>query len=110
MSLEYSIAVTFMSNLLGKHHDNLSYSPGSEGHFALTPKDFSSSISFDSSGYSIVNSPPKPRNKHEKPNVSPELLHLVDSAIMGKPEGMDKLKNIASGVEIFESGEEMDSD
>ncbi|XP_028247923.1 BEACH domain-containing protein C2-like [Glycine soja] len=97
------------SPVADKHHDNLSYSPGSEGHFALTPKDFSSSISFDSSGYSIVNSPPKPRNKHEKPNVSPELLHLVDSAIMGKPEGMDKLKNIASGVEIFESGEEMDS-
>ncbi|KAH1155653.1 hypothetical protein GLYMA_18G223300v4 [Glycine max] len=91
------------------HHDNLSYSPGSEGHFGHTPKHFSSSISFGSSGYSTVNSPPKPRNKHEKPNVSPELLHLVDSAIMGKPEGMDKLKNIASGVEIFESGEEMDS-
>ncbi|WVZ05689.1 hypothetical protein V8G54_019035 [Vigna mungo] len=28
---------------------------------------------------------------------------------MGKPEGMDKLKNIASGVEIFDGGEEMDS-
>ncbi|TKY65579.1 Neurobeachin protein 2 [Spatholobus suberectus] len=91
------------------HHDNLSYSPGSEGHFGHTSKHFSSSISFDSSGYSTVNSPPKPRQKHAKPNVSPELLHLVDSAIMGKPEGMDKLKNIASGVEIFESGEEMDS-
>ncbi|XP_027353371.1 BEACH domain-containing protein C2 [Abrus precatorius] len=91
------------------HHDNLSYSPGSEGHFDHTFKQFSSSISFDSSGYSTVNSPPKPRQKHAKPNVSPELLHLVDSAIMGKPEGMDKLKNIASGVEIFESGEEMDS-
>ncbi|XP_029127974.1 BEACH domain-containing protein C2 [Cajanus cajan] len=91
------------------HHDDLSYSPGSEGHFGQTTKDFSSSISFDSSGYSTVNSPPKARQKHAKPNVSPELLHLVDSAIMGKPEGMDKLKNIASGVEIFESGEEMDS-
>ncbi|KAK7340142.1 hypothetical protein VNO77_20836 [Canavalia gladiata] len=91
------------------HHDQLSCSPGSEGHFSHTFKQFSSSISFDSSGYSTVNSPPKPRQKHTKPNVSPELLHLVDSAIMGKPEGMDKLKNIASGVEIFESGEEMDS-
>ncbi|CAJ1815274.1 unnamed protein product [Sphenostylis stenocarpa] len=91
------------------HHDNLSCSPGSEGHYGHTSKHFPSSISFDSIGYSAVNSPPKPRQKHAKPNVSPELLHLVDSAIMGKPEGVDKLKNIASGVEYFDSGEEMDS-
>ncbi|XP_057435514.1 BEACH domain-containing protein C2 isoform X2 [Lotus japonicus] len=91
------------------HLDNLSYSPESEGQFGHTNNQFTPSISFDSPGYSNVNSPPKPRQKHAKPNVSPELLHLVDSAIMGKPEGMDKLKNIASGVEVFESGEEMDS-
>ncbi|XP_068488432.1 BEACH domain-containing protein C2 isoform X2 [Phaseolus vulgaris] len=91
------------------HHDNLSYSPGSEEHYGHTSKHFSASINFNSSGYSTVNSPPKPKQKHAKPNVSPELLHLVDSAIMGKPEGMDKLKNIASGVEIFDGGEEMDS-
>ncbi|KAK4801536.1 hypothetical protein SAY86_022023 [Trapa natans] len=42
-------------------------------------------------------------------NVSPELLHLVDSVIMGKPESLDKLKNIVSGYENFESGDEMDS-
>ncbi|XP_061339623.1 BEACH domain-containing protein C2 isoform X2 [Gastrolobium bilobum] len=86
-------------------HDHLSHSPQSEGQFGHTIKQFASSISFDSTGYS----PPKPRQKHAKPNVSPELLHLVDSAIMGKPEGMGKLKNIASGIEVFESGEEMDS-
>ncbi|XP_027928057.1 BEACH domain-containing protein C2 [Vigna unguiculata] len=90
-------------------NDNHSYSPGSEGHYGHTSKHFSTSINFDSSGYSTFNSPPKPRQKHAKPNVSPELLHLVDSAIMGKPEGMDKLKNIASGVEFFDGGEEMDS-
>ncbi|KAK7294960.1 hypothetical protein RJT34_17860 [Clitoria ternatea] len=91
--------------IAGMQQDRLSYSPGSEGHFYDTFQQFPPSLSFDSSGYS----PPKPMQKHAKPNVSPELLHLVDSAIMGKPEGMDKLKNIASGVEIFESGEEMDN-
>ncbi|KAF8091664.1 hypothetical protein N665_0439s0028 [Sinapis alba] len=39
-------------------------------------------------------------------NVSPELLHLVDSAIMGKPESLEKLKNIVTGAESFGSGEE----
>nr|XP_027188541.1 BEACH domain-containing protein C2 isoform X2 [Cicer arietinum] len=105
-----SCSVEYDSSLVADLHlDNLSHSPGSDGHFGHTNKQFSPSISFDSTGYSPVKSPPKSRQKHTKPNVSPELLHLVDSAIMGKPEGMDKIKNIASGVEIFESGEEMDS-
>jgi hypothetical protein len=104
-SMEYDSSVVADPNL-----DNLSHSPGSEGNFGYTNKQFAPSISFDSTGYSSpVKSPPKPKQKHAKPNVSPELLHLVDSAIMGKPEGMDKLKNIASGVEIFESVEEMES-
>lgn len=99
-----SCSIEYDSSIVADLHlDNLSYSPGSED------KQFAPSFSFDSTGYSSVKSPPNPRQKHAKPNVSPELLHLVDSAIMGKPEGIDKLKNIASGVEIFESGEEMDS-
>ncbi|KAK7256659.1 hypothetical protein RIF29_30113 [Crotalaria pallida] len=92
----------------GVQHDHLSYRPGSEGNVSDTSKQSASSFSFDSAGYSTVDSPPNPRQQHAKPNVSPELLHLVDSAIMGKPEAMDKLKNIASGVEIFEIGEEID--
>ena len=77
-------------------HDHISYSPGSGGHFG---------VGFGSTGYS----PQKPKQKNAMPNTSAELLHLVDSAIMGKPEGMEKLKNIASGVEILGSGEEMES-
>nr|XP_027192624.1 BEACH domain-containing protein C2-like isoform X2 [Cicer arietinum] len=91
------------------HHDNLSYSPGSGGHFGHTNKQSASSIGFGSPGYSPVCSPQKPKQKNAMPNTSAELLHLVDSAIMGKPEGMEKLKNIASGVEILGSGEEMES-
>ncbi|XP_023637971.1 BEACH domain-containing protein C1 [Capsella rubella] len=56
------------------------------------------------SGYPMVQSPQKPKPKATMPNVSPELLHLVDSAIMGKPESLDKLKNIVSGDESFGSG------
>ncbi|KAI5428885.1 BEACH domain-containing protein C2 [Lathyrus oleraceus] len=104
-SLEYDSSI-----VTDLHLDNLSHSPASEGNFGHTNNQLTPSISFDSIGYSsTVTSPPNARQKHAKPNVSPELLHLVDSAIMGKPEGMDKLKNIASGVEFFESGEEMDS-
>ncbi|KAE8660843.1 hypothetical protein F3Y22_tig00116951pilonHSYRG00951 [Hibiscus syriacus] len=43
------------------------------------------------------------------PNVSPELLHLVDSAIMGKTESLNKLKNIVAGSDTFGSEEDMDS-
>ncbi|WOH09388.1 hypothetical protein DCAR_0728845 [Daucus carota subsp. sativus] len=57
-------------------------------------------------GYSPVASPQKPKSKPVVPNVSPELLHLIDSAIMGKHESMDKLKNIVSGVEHFGNGDE----
>ncbi|KZV38301.1 hypothetical protein F511_36242 [Dorcoceras hygrometricum] len=51
--------------------------------------------------YSPVESPQKSKPKQAMPNVSPELLHLVDSAIMGKPESLEKLKNVVSGVESF---------
>ncbi|CAL9245584.1 unnamed protein product [Arabidopsis halleri] len=61
------------------------------------------------SGYPVVQSPQRPKPKATMPNVSPELLHLVDSAIMGKPESLDKLKNIVSGVESFGSGEDSES-
>ncbi|KAM1262483.1 hypothetical protein ACFX13_028272 [Malus domestica] len=91
--------------------DQSSWSPVKDRKFSHKPS--MSSSSFDSAfygdaGYSPAGSPPKPRPKPAMPNVSPELLHLVDSAIMGKPESLDKLKNIVSGVESFGSGEEMD--
>ncbi|KAK1559949.1 hypothetical protein Q3G72_020411 [Acer saccharum] len=57
-------------------------------------------------GYSPMGSPAKPKAKAAMPNVSPELLHLVDSAIMGKPESLDKLKNFVNGVASFGTGEE----
>ncbi|XP_021856517.1 BEACH domain-containing protein C2 isoform X2 [Spinacia oleracea] len=44
---------------------------------------------------------PKLRPKGTMSTVSPELLHLIDSAIMGKPESLDKLKDIVTGVEAF---------
>uniref|UniRef100_A0A803LI05 Uncharacterized protein n=1 Tax=Chenopodium quinoa TaxID=63459 RepID=A0A803LI05_CHEQI len=51
---------------------------------------------------------PKLRPKGSMSTVSPELLHLIDSAIMGKPESLDKLKNIVTGVEAF-SDEDSDA-
>ncbi|KAF9687750.1 hypothetical protein SADUNF_Sadunf02G0125400 [Salix dunnii] len=85
-------------------------SPGPETQFGYAIKQSHSSTSLDS-GYFIdefssTGSPQKVKPKTAMPNVSPELLHLVDSAIMGKPESLDKLKNIVSGVESFGSGEE----
>ncbi|KAM7508730.1 hypothetical protein LguiA_019183 [Lonicera macranthoides] len=59
--------------------------------------------------YSPFYSSLRPRLKPTTPNVSPELLHLVDSAIMGKPESMESLKNIVRGVESFGNGEEPES-
>ncbi|XP_048634258.1 BEACH domain-containing protein C1-like [Brassica napus] len=54
----------------------------------------------------LVQSPHRPKPKDTMQNVSPELLHLVDSAIMGKPESLDKLKNIVTGVESFGSADD----
>ena len=75
--------------------------------FSSTSLDFAPG--YGDVGYSSVGSPRKPRPKPLMPNVSPELLHLVDSAIMGKPESLDQLKNIVSGAEIFANGEETES-
>lgn len=67
-------------------HDHPLSGPGQERQLGHTIKQSSSSTSLDSAAYSPIGSPPKPRPKAVMPNVSPELLHLVDSAIMGKPE------------------------
>ncbi|XP_010523698.1 PREDICTED: BEACH domain-containing protein C2 isoform X2 [Tarenaya hassleriana] len=88
------------------HSDQFS-STGPESEIAYSMKHSHSATSLDSfynpeSGYS----PQRPRPKAAMPNVSPELLHLVDSAIMGKLESLDKLKNIVNGVEIFGFGED----
>ncbi|CAH8343338.1 unnamed protein product [Eruca vesicaria subsp. sativa] len=56
-----------------------------------------------------VQSPHRPNPKDTMQNVSPELLHLVDSAIMGKPESLDKLKNLVTGVESFVSGDDAET-
>ncbi|XP_019161040.1 PREDICTED: BEACH domain-containing protein C2-like isoform X1 [Ipomoea nil] len=64
---------------------------------------------YGDAGNSPSDSPQKPKQKQVVPNVSPELLHLVDSAIMGKPESLDKLKNIVSGVESYGNGEDADA-
>ncbi|KAK4411314.1 BEACH domain-containing protein C2 [Sesamum angolense] len=91
---------------LAVHHDRHYTRPGPERDSNYDIREPSPSASPDlhsygDTGYSPVDSPQKPRPKEVKPNVSPELLHLVDSAIMGKAESLEKLKNIVSGVESF---------
>ncbi|PIA49816.1 hypothetical protein AQUCO_01300510v1 [Aquilegia coerulea] len=87
-------------------------SPGSDRQTTLKQSASSGSIESSSSLYgeiaysSPINSPAKPKHKPTMPNVSPELLHLVDSAIMGKLEGMEKLKRVVSGKESFGREEE----
>ncbi|KAL6495424.1 BEACH domain-containing protein C2 [Orobanche gracilis] len=95
------------------HHDCHYLSPGPERDSNNDLRDSLSSASVDSDlhlygdvGYSPVDSPRKPKPKQIMPNVSPELLHLVDSAIMGKSESLEKLKNVVSGVERFGGDDE----
>ncbi|XP_042504865.1 BEACH domain-containing protein C2-like isoform X3 [Macadamia integrifolia] len=91
-------------------------SPESERRDAFGLEQLSSGASFGSfsgfygeTGYSSpVASPTRFRSKPVMPNVSPELLHLVDSAIMGKPESLEKLKAVVCGKESFGRGEEID--
>ncbi|XP_052194937.1 BEACH domain-containing protein C2 [Diospyros lotus] len=100
----------------GMHHDRHSSSPGPERQSLSDIQQSSSSTSLDSAlhlytegAHSPIGSPQKPKPKPVMPNVSPELLHLVDSAIMGKPESLEKLKNVVSGVESFGNGEDSES-
>ncbi|XP_061961570.1 BEACH domain-containing protein C2 [Populus nigra] len=98
------------STTMDIQHDRSVLSTGPERQSGHAIKQSHSSTSLDSGffmdGFSPTSSPQKAKPKAAMPNVSPELLHLVDSAIMGKPEILDKLKNIVSGVESFGSGEE----
>ncbi|KAJ6320482.1 hypothetical protein OIU78_015803, partial [Salix suchowensis] len=91
-------------------HDRSVLSTGPERQSVYAIKQSHSSTSLDPGyfmdGFSPTGSPQKAKPKAAMPNVSPELLHLLDSAIMGKSEILDKLKNIVSGVESFGSGEE----
>lgn len=94
-------------------HDRSASSPGPARRSFYTMRQSSSANSLDAfyaeSEYSPLGTPRKHKPKAVMPNVSPELLHLVDSAIMGKPESLEKLKNIVSGAETFESGDEAES-
>ncbi|KAJ0590569.1 putative transcription factor WD40-like family [Helianthus annuus] len=98
-----------------EQHDGNVSSRGSGGQSSTLSEQSSARTSYDSplyaygnEGHSPLGSPLKPKPK-PMPNVSPELLHLVDSVITGKPESMEKLKNIVSGVESFGNGEEAES-
>lgn len=97
------------------HHDRPNSSPGPDrlsrspsGESSLSASVDSGLYLYSGGGKSPAGSPQKPRPKPAMPNVSPELLHLVDSAIMGKPESLDRLKNVVSGVLSFGNGEEND--
>lgn len=112
-SVSYSAEVD-SSPAAEMHHHHSTSSPEPERQLVDAIKQSSSATSLDSAfhedvGYSTVDSPQKNKLRAVMPNVSPELLHLVDSAIMGKPESLEKLKNIVSGDENFGSGDEMDS-
>ncbi|KAD3069191.1 hypothetical protein E3N88_37071 [Mikania micrantha] len=98
-----------------KHHESNISSHGLRGNSPNLSEKSSARNSYDSplyaygnEGHSPVGSPLKSKPK-PMPKVSPELLHLVDSVITGKPESMEKLKKIVSGVESFGNGEEAES-
>ncbi|MQL97975.1 hypothetical protein Taro_030662 [Colocasia esculenta] len=77
--------------------DRASY-PSSPGP-AMKPS--SSSASFDSY-FSPVITPLKTRTRFAMPSVPPELLHLVDSAIMGSAESLQRLKDLISSPGGFD--------
>ncbi|WOL10122.1 BEACH domain-containing protein C2 [Canna indica] len=79
-------------------HADVVASPKAEmgGDPTRSLSDQASPVSFDSYAFPDE-SPHKPRAKRAMPDVSRELVHLVDSAIMGRAEGLDKLKSMVSG-------------
>ncbi|KAL8128509.1 hypothetical protein V2J09_017664 [Rumex salicifolius] len=88
--------------------DQGSMSPGKIGQVDLSREtSFSTSVDYGESGQSPYGSPQKFKPRAVVPNVSPELLHLIDSTIMGKPECLLKLKNIVQGIEGFDDEEDV---
>ncbi|XP_051143997.1 BEACH domain-containing protein C2-like isoform X2 [Andrographis paniculata] len=94
-------------------HNGYHSSPGLEIDSNYGVRESSSSVSLESTrpsygdtGFSPIDSPQRIKPEQVMPNVSPELLHLVDSAIMGKAESLEKLKDIISGVEGLEGDDE----
>lgn len=87
---EAAAAAELHDSLSADAHSSPPYSPSGPA-LRLSP----SSGSFDSYP-SPVASPSKPRAKPAMPDVPPELVHLVDSAIMGKAESIKKLKSMVS--------------
>lgn len=85
---KFSVAVAEMDPVPDTRADRVS-SPSSSDR-AVKPS--SSSVSFDSYS-SPVDSPQRPRARLAMPNLPTELLHLVDSAIMGSVESLESLKD-----------------
>ncbi|KAG9445126.1 hypothetical protein H6P81_016466 [Aristolochia fimbriata] len=74
-------------------------SPHSPGLDSLGPD--SPGFYGDPSYLSPFGSPPKPRSKPAMPNLSPEVLHLVDAAIMGNPGSLEKLRDAVCSNETL---------
>ncbi|XP_038973687.1 BEACH domain-containing protein C2-like isoform X2 [Phoenix dactylifera] len=89
-----SPSATAAAELYDSHSADMhTFPPHSPSGPVLRPSP--SSGSFDSY-LSPVGSPTKPRAKPAMPDISPELVRLVDSAIMGKTESIEKLKSVVS--------------
>ncbi|KAG0485899.1 hypothetical protein HPP92_009978 [Vanilla planifolia] len=108
---DFTIADASIRSSLDSAGDlNVVEAPSNELHvdqnfYSQQFKPSSSTASFDSysNASSSVGSPPKPKVRQlTMPDIPPELVHLVDSVIMGSSESMEKLKLMVSGDESLE--------
>nr|XP_043628907.1 BEACH domain-containing protein C2-like [Erigeron canadensis] len=58
---------------------------------------------------SFFTSSPRPKPKPASLDINTEILHLVDSAIMGQPESIETMKSMVSCAENFGDGVDADS-
>ncbi|XP_049936252.1 BEACH domain-containing protein C2 isoform X2 [Nymphaea colorata] len=107
-----SIRLAELNSSMTNAQDDLGSSPGSAKHPGGMLKSVSS-VSVDSASSqagdsgSPLYSPPKVRARPAIPDVSPELVHLVETAIQGDADSLEKLRETVSGEESVMREEEV---
>ncbi|CAN6466452.1 unnamed protein product [Victoria cruziana] len=107
-----SLRLAELNSSMANAQDDHGSSPGSAKHPAEMLKSVSS-VSVDSASSqagdsgSPLYSPPKARARPALPDVSPELVHLVETAIQGEADSLQKLGEIVTGEESVMGEEEV---
>eukprot|EP01018_Ginkgo_biloba_P016129 Gb_14861 [translate_table: standard] len=115
LSLDGQISASYREASLGDVQEDIFGSPASEKSLNYSPQSFLSSFN-NASSFSVdggsglsspIGSPLNQRGKPVLPNASPELMHLIDSAIQASDSSsLQRLRRVVCGEEALMQEEE----